>query len=153
MCPLFFQKAVSPWKKGSRGLIQFFLCVFTVFWGDLEGAGTLCLPPHSSYIQQPPTIRVNVSRNCNCQVLLRIVNKSLFKITWNCSWDFSHPSLRSWPRIFARFVKFFTLMVLLVSYGILSMMKLYQSSTEFETADSTCSYFSRESLSKSCSYP
>ena len=30
---------------------------FTVFWGDLEGAGRC--PPHSSYIQKPCTIRVN----------------------------------------------------------------------------------------------
>ena len=29
-----------------------------MFWGDLEGAGTLCPTPHSSYIQKPHTIRV-----------------------------------------------------------------------------------------------
>jgi len=61
-------------KKGSRGpkfldfsefminfqkIKKFFFWFFTVFWGDLEGAGILC-PPHSSYIQKPCTIRVKV---------------------------------------------------------------------------------------------
>ena len=60
MSPHFFQKAISPWKKGSEGpkiswlfLIHYKVTenpnflggFFTVFWGDLEGA-----PPRSQAI-------------------------------------------------------------------------------------------------------
>ena len=33
---------------------------FTVFWGDLEGAGWISPPPLSSNIQKPRSIRVNI---------------------------------------------------------------------------------------------
>ena len=43
------------------------------------------------------------------------------------------------PNMFARLVKFFILMARFDSMGILSRIKLYQSSTELTTASSTCS--------------
>ena len=62
----FFQMAISPWKKGSGGpkfcdssyfimkfqKIQKKICFFTVFWGDLEGAG----PPCSQAISRSPAL-------------------------------------------------------------------------------------------------
>ena len=57
-------KNIISKNKGKKFMIHKFqnikkLWFFTMFWGDLEGAGTLCPPPVSSYIQKPRTIRVN----------------------------------------------------------------------------------------------
>ena len=74
MCQHFFQSAIYPWKRGLvvQNFLTFpnscssfrkpiFFLVFILFWVDLKGVVTLCLPHlRSSYIQKPHTIRVNL---------------------------------------------------------------------------------------------
>ena len=54
--------------------------VFTVFWGDLEDAGTINPHPQLSFIQKPPTIWVNqpstykVITQINCTGRVKKVN-------------------------------------------------------------------------------
>ena len=61
--PALYSDGYFSMIKGSGGLCNFltfphslyFVFFFTVFRGDLEGAGSLC-PPHLSYIKKPRTI-------------------------------------------------------------------------------------------------
>ena len=70
IAPALFQTAISPWKKGSGGpksrdfLIHYELsenpkkCSFHSVLGWFRRCRHI-VPPHSSYIQKPRTIRVN----------------------------------------------------------------------------------------------
>ena len=50
-----------------------FFWFFTVFWGDLEGAGWFSPPPLSSNIQEPRSIRVNYPAFILIKLIFRMV--------------------------------------------------------------------------------
>ena len=72
MCPHFFQKVISPWKKGVwKSEISWLFLIhykllenqkigfFTVFWGDVQGVYTLCPPCTQATFKRPAPLGLN----------------------------------------------------------------------------------------------
>ena len=50
-----------------------------MFWGDLEGAGTLCPPPHSSYKRLAPLGLIFLSLSLNFSKLFTISSSEVYR--------------------------------------------------------------------------